>query len=307
MFKSETGISIVIPARNEQDNIVVTVNSILKLNIEEPLEIIVVDHLSVDDTANCACRAGAQVLNFSGSTIGSARNFGAARARYDIIIFMDADVSLTDMWGKGISSVLKKIRAMPNYVTGSHCLAPEDGSFIERYWFNSFSADKATTHLGTGHLIVSKLFFESLGGFTESLITGEDYDFCMRAKEKGGVLENTAHLAVVHRDFPKTVLSFIRRERWHGIGDCQRVQDIFKSKVALMSLFFLALHVALAITAIFKMWPYILLCLATLVLLLIVSSIYKFHKSGIKVVLINSSLFYAYYVGRSLSLISRRR
>lgn len=305
MSESEKGISIVIPARNEQDNIVVTINSILKLKLDEPIEIIVVDHLSVDDTANRARNAGAKVLGFSGPTIGSARNFGAAHARYDIIVFIDADVSLTTLWGEEINSVLVRMRKAPNYLTGSHCLAPEDGSFIEKYWFNSFSADKKTTHLGTGHLIVSKSFFESITGFSEVLITGEDYDFCIRAKENGGVLENTASLVVVHRDFPKTLISFVQRERWHGKGDCQNFSDIFKSKVALMSLCFLILHVAIGVTAIFNIWPVTILCLVFLILLLVVSSIYKFQKSGMQIVLINSAIFYAYYLGRSLSLMLR--
>lgn len=303
MIKNEKGISVIIPARNEQDNITITIDSILKLNLTEPLEIIVVDHLSNDDTAQCARIAGAKVLEFSGATIGAARNFGAASAIYDIIVFIDADVSLTQLWGDEINTVLVKMRESPNYITGSHCLAPADGSLIERYWFNSFSADKKTTHLGTGHLIVSRSFFESINGFSEILITGEDYDFCMKAKERGAILENTAALAVVHRDFPKTFLSFVKREMWHGKGDSQNISDIFRSKVALMSLCFLCLHIGVFIASICSWWSLVITLCVAIAILLITSSVYKFKKSGLHIVLVNSVIFYAYYLGRSLSLI----
>lgn len=296
------GVSFVIPAKNEEAHIVDTFNAIKQNVKDEPYEIIVIDNDSTDSTAHLALENGGNVIHKVGGTIGSARNAGVLLAKFDIIVFVDADVSLTSEWSSGISAALSSIRNNYKYITGSHCVPPPDGSWIERYWFRNFSQKAKTVHLGTGHLIVSHQLFDEINGFDESLSTGEDYDICQRAKSAGAEIVNDESLLVIHRDYPKTIRKFIAREIWHGAGDCQSFRRFITSKVAVIASMLAVLH-AVAIVSLIAHNPIVLtVTVLGIIALCCISAIYKFHAAGARIVVVNSVIFYFYYLGRFLSL-----
>ena len=51
----------------------------------------------------------------------------------------------------------------------------------------------------------------------------------------------------VHEGYPKSLVEFAKREFWHGKGDATSIKPLFQSKVAMVALIFVALHVALTI------------------------------------------------------------
>ncbi|NTV78359.1 MAG: glycosyltransferase [Clostridiales bacterium] len=82
-------VSIVIPVRNEQENIKVILESI-KRQTYQPYEVIVSDAHSEDDTRKISKEYGAKVVDGGIPAVG--RNNGFNAAEKDIVIFMDADV-----------------------------------------------------------------------------------------------------------------------------------------------------------------------------------------------------------------------
>ena len=111
--KGSTRVSVVIPARNEQDTVADVVTQIRRALMDEiPLvdELIVIDSLSTDRTAERAAAAGAQVRAVGDIAPGLGRRAGKGEALWqslfaasgDVLIFIDAD--LTE-WG-------------PHFVTG---------------------------------------------------------------------------------------------------------------------------------------------------------------------------------------------
>lgn len=86
-------VSVIIPAKNEADNIAKLIES-LKTQTKPPAEIIVVDAGSSDDTAIVATQAGAKVIKVDRAYPGQARNVGIAHATYDIIACWDASMHL---------------------------------------------------------------------------------------------------------------------------------------------------------------------------------------------------------------------
>jgi glycosyltransferase involved in cell wall biosynthesis len=296
------GISFVIPAKNEEKHIADTLTAVKKNMIAASYEVIVIDNDSADQTAHIARSFGAQVIHKVGGTIGSARNAGVRLAKYDLIVFIDADVSITADWQQEIPKVLEMIRHNHRHVTGSHCVPPPDGCWIEKNWFRNFSQKAKTVHLGTGHLIMSHQLFDEINGFDENLRTGEDYDICQRARSAGAEIVNNENLLVIHRDYPKNLSQFIKREIWHGSGDFQTLNRMLTSKVAISAILMVVLHL-LALIMLIACCPLLaivfILCAIGLCLM---SSIYKFNQAGLRVILINTIIFYFYYWGRFLSI-----
>ena len=97
-MSDETGpwLSVVAPAFNEQKLLARSLESIraaITANglVEGQWELIVCDNASTDDTAQIAAQAGARVVYESSRQIASARNCGAASARGQWLLFVDAD------------------------------------------------------------------------------------------------------------------------------------------------------------------------------------------------------------------------
>lgn len=298
------GVSFIIPAKDEEKSIPITIESIISNSKKFDYEIIVVNHNSTDATKNVAESKGARVYDKIGGTIGSARNYGVQHALFDILIFIDADVSLTADWQREIHNVLDKVRSNYLYLTGSHCIPPKDGSYLEKYWFANFSQEVNTAHLGTGHMIMAKSLFEELGGFDEALKTGEDYDICQRAISIGSTLENNPNLVVIHRDYPKNIADFFRRERWHGKGDVQTVKAFIGSKVAVAALIHIVFHLFF-LFVIFSRANYFLLIISFILLFSMpfLAAHYKFKGLKVRVFFVNVLIFYLYFWARFLSVL----
>lgn len=83
-------ISVVIPAFNEENNIGIVVNTAKKCKHVE--EVIVVDNLSSDRTAEVALEAGAKVVKCDMQGKGYAMEEGIKTSKNEIIVFLDADI-----------------------------------------------------------------------------------------------------------------------------------------------------------------------------------------------------------------------
>ena len=91
---SELQLSVVIPAFNEAELIegcLTTVRAALNALPGVASEVVVVDNASTDRTATLAEQSGALVVREPHRQIGRARNAGAATARGEWLLFIDAD------------------------------------------------------------------------------------------------------------------------------------------------------------------------------------------------------------------------
>jgi glycosyltransferase involved in cell wall biosynthesis len=87
-------LSVLIPAYNEEENIVITIESLSKL--PEIRQIIVVDDGSIDNTAQIAKKKGAQVIKLPKNMgKGHALNIGAKYTKENYIALIDADLKET--------------------------------------------------------------------------------------------------------------------------------------------------------------------------------------------------------------------
>jgi len=233
---SDIQVSFVIPTRNEREHIGRAIDSIWQNVRGICFEIIVVDNGSSDETVSVASGKGARVLVHPSVTISALRNLGAAEAGGEILVFVDADVSLCPEWPIAFRKALHTLRKNPSIVTGSTYGLPENPSWVERCWYEPVLNRTRVNYINGGHLIVARDVFWRVGGFDETLETGEDYDFCQRARKAGILLVNNQALKVIHHGYPKTLKSFFLREKWHGRGDFHSPAALFKSRPALAAL-----------------------------------------------------------------------
>lgn len=91
-------ISIVIPAYNEEENILKTLYSLSLTTTKHKIEVIVVNNNSVDDTEKLALACNVTCITEKKQGITNARNGGLARANGTYIINADADTIYPRTW-----------------------------------------------------------------------------------------------------------------------------------------------------------------------------------------------------------------
>lgn len=223
--------TIILPARNEERYIGRVLDSLLELTQEFDVEMIVVDNGSDDSTCAIATERGVTVLSLEHGTAGAVRNRGAEEAKGSVLIFLDADVLVTESWRDSLTDVFKRLEKDSQQIIGARCLAADDSGLLNRYWFNRLS-EYSASYINSGNLITSRKFFNTLNGFDASLETSEDHDFCQRALRAGGTVTEMPELETLHLGYPDTIVGFLQRERWHGRQDFASSKALRESKVA---------------------------------------------------------------------------
>lgn len=231
-------VSIIIPAHNESKNLPKLFESFKKLKLRKAPKILLVDVGSTDDTAKIGQSYGALVISTGRVYPGVARNLGAAKASGDVLVFLDGDVEITEKWAERFIERLSIWKDKPAAITGSPYAIPVDAGWIERNWF-SVEYKSEPKYINGGNLVVPAAVFDRLEGFDESLPTGEDFDFCQRAKNAGILVQIDHYLKAIHNGYPRNVKDFLLREAWHGKGDLVSAKTFFNSKIAIFSTIFI--------------------------------------------------------------------
>lgn len=296
-------LSFVIPAFNEERFLARTIGAIHELVPPLSYEVIVVDNGSTDATPRIASDLGATLIHQSGGTIGALRNRGVAAARGGIVVFLDADVVLTPEWAVRIPASIELLTKEPRTLTGFRCSVPAEASWLERYWFAP--RETRSTHVGSGHMLIARDFFDDLDGFDESLTTGEDYNLSRRAVARGGRIASDELLKAVHLGFPRSIVAFLQRESWHGIGDYESLPVFLRSKVALSATAFVLMHALLLGALVYGATWIAIAAAAGIVSLCLLSSYRQYRSQPFQLILINAGVFWIYYLGRALAFIRR--
>ncbi len=135
-------------------------------------EVIVVDDGSTDESAAIAARLGARVVRLGANAgAAAARNRGAAEARGDILLFVDADVAVAP---DAVVRVLRAFAEDPGLgaVFGSYDSRPRAPGLVSRYrnllhhYVHQTGKTEAFT-FWSGCGAVRRQVFEAVGGFDD--------------------------------------------------------------------------------------------------------------------------------------------
>ena len=304
MSEPRPDFSFVVPAYQEAANLPALLDS-LKLLPAQRYEVLVADNGSTDGTQGIARKAGAKLLHRPDLNIGGLRNAAVRESRAPILVFLDADVRITPQWAEQADALASTLREEPMQLTGCRG-QPSGGSWIERVWFKPL-CDKPLKYLVSSHLITTRLVFDRIGGFDEALDTGEDVDFCERGRAAGARLQIRRELAAVDTGFPPTLRDFARRECWHGLGDMRDWQTLAGSKVALASLLWAGLQLAVLLSLAGGQFYLSAALVAMLAALCLALSLYKRDGAGLRERLQHAWLCYVYLGARFAALPRRLR
>jgi len=311
-------ISVLIPAHNEESFIGTCIASVLATGWPgDHLEILVIDHQSTDATAMVARAAGARVLSAArGMKIGAVRNVGLAAAHGEFVAFVDADCTVPSTWLRTAIDILGSDSRV-GAVGGGPALAPHDGTWVERCLAPTYGPTgiiRETASLVTYSFIARTVLLRDLGGFNETVLSGEDDDMSNRIRKHGLVLIAASDCRVVHHGFAGTLSQVVRKEIWHGSNHIE-VRSRFDVTLGLTLLFIGTSCTALASLGalLFASRPLFRDALiASLILQLVPPALFavkKLKRSGWRYSLAIPTIIvgYAYFLGHALGVLGNLR
>jgi glycosyltransferase involved in cell wall biosynthesis len=139
LSKSEAEVSIIIPAYNEEKNIIPTLVSLCQNKTSRSVEIIVVDNNSKDQTRQLAKACGVTCITETRQGITFARNKGLSIARGKYILNADADSIYPEHWIENMVKPLEDERIALTY--GRFSLIPTGGTGRLAYFFYEYIAE----------------------------------------------------------------------------------------------------------------------------------------------------------------------
>ena len=240
--------SIVIPAYNEEEHIGSCLRSVFNSDYDSAqYEVIVVDNGSQDNTYDAALNSGkARVFRLPEGNVGAVRNYGAAKARGQILVFIDADCLMDKDW---LNRAEKLIKDRPNTAYGGGVKLPSNATWVETSWLLEDSGGQPTLpkHLiGASTMLPRKLFFQ-IDGFNELVSSGEDTDLHNRLISENSAVFICHSLDVTHLGNAKTPMQFINRQVWHSENYIDNLKKSFKDPIFLITLLFIFLLFSLII------------------------------------------------------------
>ncbi|PIN90880.1 hypothetical protein COU60_00870 [Candidatus Pacearchaeota archaeon CG10_big_fil_rev_8_21_14_0_10_34_76] len=209
--KSNPLISIVIPAYNEEKVIGDCIKTLLNQTYEN-IEIIIVDDGSKDKTKDIVKRfSSVKLINGLHKGPGISRNLGASKAKGDILVFVDADMTFDKDYIKFLTLPVRK----------GECIGTEErfqkSSNLHNIWSrcwgqyvkeDRFGKDKK----GIVFRSIIKEEFLKMGGFDPKYGYADDQTFLI----KFGAKPDIADKAICYHKNPESLKEVFHQSKWIG-------------------------------------------------------------------------------------------
>jgi len=162
-------LSVIIPTKNEVAGIGVLVRYLLTNGGD--VEVLVVDHGSIDETLAVARAARARVIESKKAGRAAQMNLGAELATGEALYFLHADT----LPPKNFASAIRE-RLARGCCAGSFCLRFDDPHWS--FWWGHFISCLSFTimRFGDQTLFVERNVFRDIGGFREDMLVFEDQE-----------------------------------------------------------------------------------------------------------------------------------
>jgi len=211
-------VSIVVPTKNSAAILPRLLDSIRAQNYK-PIEVIVVDNHSTDGEPELVRTRYPEARFFTqGPERNVQRNFGARQARGEFVMFFDSDMELQPalvadcvrLAAEGADAVI-----IPEEGGGSGFWA-ECQKLEKRCYFND-------PYMEAANRFIRASAYWQVGGYSEAMIAGEDFDIHDKLKASGFKIART-DVALTHHE-PAGFWSVVQKKFYYG----SKMRDYFKS------------------------------------------------------------------------------
>jgi glycosyltransferase involved in cell wall biosynthesis len=228
-------VSVVIPTYNSEKTLAKCLGSI-KNQTYENIEIIVVDKNSRDKTVEIVKSYGIKVFVINARERSEQKNFGVKQSRGKYVYIVDSDFIVEP---EVTEEALRRCENENYDAICIHNISDPTISFwskVRKLERDCYKDDK----LNVAARFFKREVFEAIGGFDESLVAGEDYDFHNRLLEKGfrigrikaqeihiGEPKSLWEIAKKYYYYGKTIGEFIKANHQRGIKQLSPIRPAF--------------------------------------------------------------------------------
>lgn len=223
-------VSVVIPAFNAADSIGAQLEALAQQGWAGEWEVVVADNGSTDDTVAAVLRSSGHlarlhVVDASGRRGPShARNEGARHARGDYLLFLDADDVVDDVWLAKMAEASRSADFIAGDVMPSLGGVPialaQAGLGRRTAWSRILPSPGFLDAAASSNMGVRKSVWESVGGFREDMVAGEDTAFSWDVQLAGHQLVRVPGATVRYHQRPDLCSLARQQYRW-GVGVAQ--------------------------------------------------------------------------------------
>lgn len=194
-------VGVVVIGRNEGERLKVCLQSLQSFNVQ----VVYVDSGSTDGSVSAAKSLGANVLNLDMQqpfTAARARNAGFAQLMQlapntKFVQFVDGDCEVVDTW---LTSALE---AFKQYEKIAVVCGRRKERFPNQTFYNLMCDLEWNTPVGQtkacgGDALMRVEAFQSVDGFNDTLIAGEEPELCVRLRQGGWTIQRIAQDMTIH-------------------------------------------------------------------------------------------------------------
>ncbi len=191
-------VSVIVPTKNSSQTLAACLES-LRAQIYQDIEVIVVDNSSTDDTPSIAQRLADKFFT-QGPERSAQRNYGVRQSSGDYVLIIDSDMELGPAVVEQCVSVFKSEAELTGLVI------PEE-SFGDGFWAQCKQLERSF-YVGVAWMEAARAFrreaYLAVGGYDESMVSGEDWDLSQRIEAQGKlgrvsafIMHNEGHLKLI--------------------------------------------------------------------------------------------------------------
>jgi glycosyltransferase involved in cell wall biosynthesis len=209
-MKSNPLVSIIIPTYNSEKTLAKCLESI-KNQTYKNIEIIVVDKNSKDETVKIAKIYEVKVFVINAKERSEQKNFAIKQSKGKYIYIVDSDFIIEP------EVIEEAVRKCEDKNCDAICVHNTSDPTIS-FWSKVRKLERdcyKDDELNVAARFFRKDIFEAIGGFDESLIAGEDYDFHNRLLEKGFKV-GRIRAQEIHIGEPKTLAEIVKKHYYYG-------------------------------------------------------------------------------------------
>jgi len=200
-------VSVIVPTKNSATTLGRCLGSIKKQTYQQ-LELIVIDNFSFDKTAYVAKQFTNRYYQ-QGPERSTQRNYGAAKAKGIYIAIIDSDMYLEEHVIEDCVAAIK-----PYGVAG--VVIPEE-SIGKGFWARCKALERSF-YAGVDYMEAARFFklesYLRLGGYDESMVSGEDWDFSQRIQQLGKLV--TIKHEIKHDEQHISLLKTIKKKFYYA-------------------------------------------------------------------------------------------